>query len=151
MTSWRQLMSQNDVMMPNNISMAETTMTYTREVRQRWGILFCAYMTNRTSGQDKISGKPFLPDCKLCIEKKMYLVRWLGKVNIGHAVSIPNADQCKSIKIRFQELIQNLIIADQLYWSTLGSIPEGWSLLISIYQHWGLIWHVPLTIILNLL
>ena len=25
-------------MMPNNVSVAETTMTYTREVRQRWGV-----------------------------------------------------------------------------------------------------------------
>ncbi len=30
--------SLNDIMTPNNISMAETTMTYTREVRQRWGV-----------------------------------------------------------------------------------------------------------------
>ena len=73
-----------------------------------------------------------------------------------HAGSIPNADQCRSIKIRFQELIQNQfysikicfelywvlsskidlywskLIGNDLYWSTSGSIPEVWSLLISI-------------------
>ena len=36
---WRHGMtSQNDVMTSNNVSMAKTTMTYMREVRQRWGI-----------------------------------------------------------------------------------------------------------------
>ena len=83
----------------------------------------------------------------------------------GHAGSIPNANRCRSIKIRFQALIQNLAQ------STLGSIPEVWSLLIGIDgskgpspvvhgilhlwsvewfwnklllidRHWGLIWHV---------
>ena len=38
MTSWRQMTSQNDVMTSNNISIAKTTITYTREVHQRWGV-----------------------------------------------------------------------------------------------------------------
>ncbi len=41
MTSWPQLTSQNDVMTSNNVSMAKTTMTYTREVSQRWGVFIC--------------------------------------------------------------------------------------------------------------
>ena len=48
--SWRRVTSQNDVMTSNNVSMAKTTMTYTREVRQRWGvfILLKSYMYEET-------------------------------------------------------------------------------------------------------
>ena len=54
--------------------------------------------------------------------------------------------QCRSIKIRFQKLIQKhrpyLIWLYDLCWATLRSIPEIWSLLIRIDRHWGLIHHV---------
>ncbi len=43
----------------------------------------------------------------------------------GHSGSIPYADKCGSIKIRFQELIQNVAQSD-LYWSALIGIGD-WS------------------------
>ena len=78
----------------------------------------------------------------------------------GHARSIPNADQCWSIKIKFQELIgiephwfllskgcgtgsfdyhhMALVTQWPRTWRTesLGPISEFWSLLIDIDQHW---------------
>ncbi len=56
----------------------------------------------------------------------------------GHAGSIPNAVQCRSIRIKFQKLIQNMaqLIGIDRQWSLLIHIGINSWILIFIDQHW---------------